>query len=158
VAAACRPQRPGGARSPPTSASAHSLTTPRSASLLSPSALPPCLFTARSCRVPPPPPHALAGRARSDELRPPQTTPSRPELSLSLAQPVLTSISRGKPHSHVNCSPEFRPSSPWFAAPWKPHLRPFFSLTRASISFASSSRCSDTVSRAAPWPEKCSRR
>jgi hypothetical protein len=142
----------------PTSASAHALTPPRAAPRHSSLRSASSLVHRAQLPFPPPPPHALAGRARSDELRPPQTSPSRHELPLSLAHPVLTSISRGKLHSPANRSPEFRPSSPWFSAPWKPRLRLFFSLTRASILFASSSRCSDTISRAAPWPERSSRR
>jgi hypothetical protein len=163
--------RPGRARAPrggrmpataagwrsvaPTDACARALTPPALRLATPPSTLPP--HRAR-LPFPPPPPHALAGRTRSDELRPPLTPPSRHEFPLSLAHPVLTSISRGKLPSPANCSPEFRPSSPWFSAPWKPRLRLFSSLTRASTLFASSSRCSDTTSRAVPWPEGSSRR
>jgi hypothetical protein len=47
----------------------------------------------------------------SDHRIAPSTPPSCPELRLSLAQPVLTPVARGKHHLHVNRSSEFRSCS-----------------------------------------------
>jgi hypothetical protein len=81
----------------------------------------------------------------SDHRIAPSTPPSCPELRLSLAQPVLTPVARGKHHLHVNRSSEFRSCSSEWAAPWSSPLRSTFCPSCVRVLFASTHRCSSTL-------------
>jgi hypothetical protein len=90
-------------------------------------------------------------RRRSGRSVSPSTPPSCPELRLSLAQPVLTSAARGKPPLLVNCSSEFRSSSPELFAPWTAPFRPTFFPSSTRILFTMAYRYSSTLPVPKAW-------
>jgi hypothetical protein len=97
-------------------------------------------------------------RRRSGRSASQLTPPSCPEFRLSLAQLVLAPVGRGKPPLRVNCSPEFRPSSPKLFAPWTALFRSTFFSSSMRILLVMAHRCSSTFPVTVAWSGMAGRR